>query len=267
MNRQPAQAGAFYPAHPGTLARTVEKLMDQKASKEKAIGIVAPHAGYVYSGRAAGAVYSRIILPGEVIVLGPNHTGMGEDVAVAGRGHWIMPNGDVKMGEELARKLLTGSSLIKEDSQAHLFEHSIEVQLPFLQFIRKDFCLVPVCISDYSLSTTQQLGRIIARAVKERGGNVLIIASSDMSHYVPAAVAEEKDRMAIEKILSLDPEGLLEVVRKENISMCGAGPVAAMLFAARELGGREAELVLYNTSGDVTGDYDQVVGYAGIIVH
>ena len=265
-HRKPAQAGRFYPADPKELSQEVKNHIDKNAVKEIALGIVAPHAGYIYSGKAAGALYSRIKFPDTIIILGPNHTGLGADTAIITEGEWIMPGGNVFINKELAESILENSkSIIKKDNFSHSKEHSLEVQLPFIQHFTRDFSIVPICMKDYRVDTCRKIGEAIAKSLKH-AAKALIVASSDMSHYVSATIAEQKDRLAIDKILALDPEGLLQVVAENHISMCGSGPVAAMLFAVKELGAKKAELVLYNTSGDASGDYSEVVGYASIIV-
>jgi hypothetical protein len=266
MKRRPAVAGQFYPLNPKTLEREVSSFLTPGGQGKRAVGVVSPHAGYVYSGGIAGMVFSRIQVPPSVIVLGPNHRGVGRDVAVAARGSWEMPFGDVPIDEALARLILESSKSAAEDERAHALEHSLEVQLPFIQQIRPDFRLVPIALGRLSLLECLTLGRELAEAVGRHGGDVLIVASSDMTHYEPAQAAEKKDRMVIDQILRLDPDAVYETVRDNRITMCGVVPVTVMLSAARALGATEAELVGYMTSGDTSGDYGSVVGYAGIIV-
>jgi len=266
MIRKPAQAGRFYPAEPELLKKEVKRYIKENAEKQSVKGIVVPHAGYIYSGRAAGSVYSCITMKDNFIILGPNHTGLGPDTSIMCKGEWAMPNGNVKIKKELAEEILEGGNeIIEEDTSSHTHEHSIEVQIPFIQHFKKDFSIIPIAMRDYSPTTCSTISKAIAGAVNSFP-STLIIASSDMSHYEPRAAAEKKDRLAIEKILKLDPEGLLKVVTEEEISMCGAGPVAVMLFAAKALGARKSRLVFYNTSAEASGDYSAVVGYAGIIV-
>ncbi len=263
MVRQPAQAGRFYPSNTKALKEEIEKYVKRNQVK-RAKGVVSPHAGYIYSGKVAGAVYSRIEVPEKVVILGPNHTGIGYSTAITSEGSWQMPFGGVSIDKELAEKIKENSKVIKEDSSAHLYEHSIEVQLPFLQYIKSNFTFVPIVMRDYSKDTCLDIGNALAKAI----GNdkVLIVASSDMTHYETQSIAEKNDKVAIREILNLDGNTLLNVVEQKDISMCGSGPVASMIFASKSLGANKAELVLYNTSGDITGDYEAVVGYAGIIV-
>jgi len=264
--RKPSQAGRFYPAEIKQLNEMLGCFIKTAESKKKALGVVSPHAGYVYSGKVAGLTLSSIQIPDRIIILGPNHTGYGADTSIMNTGAWSMPQGSVPVDEELSNKLLiNGSKILRADVNAHSHEHSIEVQLPFLQYLNKNIRIVPICMRDYSLATCRELGRAIYETIKDIEG-ALIVASSDMTHYEPQEYAEIQDRKAIKKIIALDPDGLLYLVEKENISMCGAGPVAAMLFAVKLLGAKKSELILYNTSGEASGDYSSVVGYAGIVV-
>jgi hypothetical protein len=266
MVRKPAQAGRFYMKEPEALREQVEKYVRRNIKKEDVLGIVSPHAGYFYSGKVAGAVYSKINLPDTIIIIGPNHTGIGAEIAIMAEGEWEMPNGKVEIDSSLAKELLSESGgLLQEEEEAHLHEHSLEVQLPFIQYFKTDFTIVPICMRDQRVSTCRELGKAIARVIKSKTP-CLIVASSDMTHYESQKDAERKDRLAIDRILKLDPEGLLKTVIDEDISMCGPGPTATMIFACKELGAKRSELVLYNTSAEASGDYSAVVGYAGVIV-
>ncbi|GAB4230182.1 MAG: AmmeMemoRadiSam system protein B [Deltaproteobacteria bacterium] len=260
----PAVAGQFYPGTASGLSRAIRALTREADAPEPAIGVVVPHAGYVYSGAVAGEVFSSIVVPRRAVLFCPNHTGIGEEVSVMSRGVWRMPCGEIRIDEELAARLTSASPLLKEDSSAHAREHAIEVQLPFLHRFRPDVKIVPVALGRLSLEECRQLGESAAEAVAGDAERPLLVASSDMSHYVPDAVARAKDRMAIDRMLALDPEGLYRTVRSERISMCGVLPATVVLFAARRLGATSARLVRYATSGDVSRDFDQVVGYAGL---
>jgi AmmeMemoRadiSam system protein B len=264
MNRNPAVAGHFYPGTARELDRTVRIYTRDAGEKIRAKGIVVPHAGYVYSGAVAGEVYSSVEVPERNIILCPNHTGVGADAAVMSRGSWRMPWGEVPIDEEMADRLLAASPLLTEDPSAHRGEHSLEVQLPFLRRFRETFRFVPVALGKLSLSDCRTLGGALARVAGEEALPPLLIASSDMSHYEPDGVARKKDRQAIDRILALDPEGLFRVVRSERISMCGVIPATVVLFASLALGAGSARLIQYSTSGDVSGDRGQVVGYAGL---
>jgi AmmeMemoRadiSam system protein B len=229
----------------------------------------------IYSGSVAGAVYSSIELPDTCILIGPNHTGLGAPVSLMAKGAWETPLGVVAIDETLAAAIISQSPRIQEDELAHLREHSLEVQLPFIQYFKIDFKIVPIQMLDTRLETCQELGKAVASAIIDKGGGVkgrggsnrvLIVASSDMTHYERASAAKEKDFKAIQQMLNLDPEGLYRTVKEFGITMCGYGPAAAMLTAAQLLGATKAEMVKYANSGETSGDYDQVVGYAGIIV-
>jgi AmmeMemoRadiSam system protein B len=231
--------------------------------------MVSPHAGIMYSGAVAGAVFSSIELPHTFIMIGPNHTGIGKPVAMMTSGEWEIPSGTLKIDEVLAEKISKTTEIIEHDTSAHLMEHSLEVQLPFILYFSSEVKIVPITMmvsGDKGLSSCKLAGEAIAAAMKETEYPVTIIASSDMSHYEKDVVARAKDKMAIDRILALEPEGLFETVLKNNISMCGFAPVTAMLYAMRKLGAQKASLVKYMTSGEVSGDFGSVVGYAGITI-
>jgi hypothetical protein len=268
MVRQPAVAGRFYPAEPDTLTNSIREYLEPAApSHVKPIGIVVPHAGYMYSGHVAGAIYARIDLPERSVVLCPNHTGLGTPLSIMSRGAWRTPLGDMQIEEELSAALMNEDPDLEEDTSAHRFEHAIEVQIPFMQHIGgSSVRFVPITVGTGDFRDLENLGQAIAKVVHQSAPGTLIIASSDMNHYESDAVTRVKDRKAIDQILALNPRGLYDVVRKENISMCGYGPTVAMLTAAKILGSTRAELVKYATSGDVSLDFDHVVGYAGIMV-
>ena len=266
MVRLPAVAGRFYEANPSLLRREIESYLIPGLPKEAAIAAVCPHAGYMYSGHVAGAVYSRLIIPDKVVILGPNHTGLGAPAAIMTQGEWHMPFGPVPIAQELASEILSTSQVLVEDVEAHLYEHSLEVQVPFLQYLNPRLEIVPICLSMLPIEALEEVGLALAKAISAYPEPVLMVASTDMSHYVPHEVAKEKDALAIERILALDHLGLLEVVKRERISMCGVYPTAATIVAAKALGAREGELVKYATSGEVSGDFYQVVGYAGLII-
>ena len=266
MLRQPAVAGRFYPDDPAALAADVASYLSPEQQRMKAIGCIAPHAGYVYSGRVAGAVFARVEIPSSCIILCPNHTGRGHPLAIMDEGAWQTPLGKIEIDADLARKLLEPFPALTPDAAAHQFEHAIEVELPFLQSIRRDVQFVPIAVGTSRLLLLEKLGEAVARAVQESGDQILIIASSDMNHYEDDATTRVKDRKAIDQILALDPGGLYHTVINESISMCGFGPSVAMLTAAKLLGAKQAELVAYATSGDVNGDRHAVVGYAGIVI-
>ncbi|MBV9341461.1 MAG: AmmeMemoRadiSam system protein B [Acidobacteria bacterium] len=267
MLRAPAVAGRFYPANPAVLRDDLRSYLSPVQEPVTAIGCIAPHAGYIYSGRIAGAVFSRLKIPARCIVLCPNHTGRGHPLAIIKEGAWRTPLGDVAIDSELAERICQAFPALQDDSEAHGSEHAIEVELPFLQLIRPDVKFVPIAIGTGRQLLLEQLGEGLSRVVAdENRAAVLIIASSDMNHYEDDATTRVKDRRAIDKVIELDPRALYETVINESISMCGFGPAVAMLAAARRLGAQRAELVEYATSGEVSGDLEMVVGYAGIIV-
>jgi len=266
LRRSPAVAEQFYYGDLSKLTHQVEQYIDIKAKKEKVIGIVSPHAGLVYSGPVAGAVYSEIDFPETFVLIGPNHTGLGAQISLMESGEWEIPTGVLQIDEKLSYRIAMDVPIVTKDTQAHMFEHSLEVQLPFILYFSKKTKIVPIVMLSASIDECRMLGEGIAKALKGANYPVVIVASSDMSHYVHDDVARQKDGKAINKILSLDPEGLYEVVLKERISMCGYLPVTTMLFAAKALGAQSSRLVKYSTSAEVSGDYDHVVGYAGIVL-
>lgn len=266
MLRRPAVAGYFYQEPSDKLKDQVRKYVKTDIEKTRALGILSPHAGLIYSGAVAGSVYSRVILPDTFIIIGPNHTGMGAPISVFPDGKWEMPNGDVEVDTRLAMSIVDKSKNISPDYEAHIGEHCLEVQLPFIQYFLTDFKIVPIVMMSTGLEVCRELGFAISQAIKKEKKDILIIASSDMTHYESADNAKEKDNKAIEKVLALDPAGLHATVKGYGITMCGFAPTVTMLYAAKELGASKATLVKYMNSGDVSGDYDQVVGYAGIIV-
>ena len=243
----------------------VAGMVDPESKKQKAVCVVSPHAGFEYSGPVAGAVFSSVELPDTFIILGPSHRPIESRVAVMKEGVWETPLGNVEVESSLAELIMGHSALIAEDEIAHVHEHSLEVQLPFIQYFKGEVTIVPICLSYHiSFEELEDLGKALARGVKDFSQDVLIVASTDMSHYVDQSVAKEKDFLAIERILDLDARGLHDIVEQENISMCGFQPTTSAVVASKELGAEKASLIKYQTSGDRTGDYSEVVGYAGI---
>ena len=304
MDREPAVAGRFYPAGRDALATEVAALLGAPVRRlgrrlgdwmgrrrapaagadaggeaaaqpgaargapgaeapVPALGVLAPHAGYVYSGGVAGATYARVRVPDRVVVLCPNHTGRGARVSLWPGGSWRTPLGDVPVDAETTGALLAAGAA-EADVEAHRLEHALEVQLPFLQARNPRVALTALCLGPLAWPACRDLGEAVARAAGAAGA--LVVASSDMSHYLPAATARRKDERALERMLALDPQGLHEVVLREDISMCGFVPATVMLVAALERGAREAELVRYGHSGEASGDDAAVVGYAGVLV-
>lgn len=263
MLRTALVAGQFYPGHKEDLLETVCSLMPL-VPVQPAIAVMSPHAGYIYSGAVAGRTFSGLKIPEEVIILGPNHHGRGHMAAVSSDGAWETPLGQTRIATELAKRILVECPMTAEDVVAHRYEHSLEVQLPFLQYRSPQTSIVPLCISRMPLEMLLDLGHGLARAVAQSPQPALLVASTDMTHYESGEIARKKDFLAIDKVLALDPEGLYDVVQEHQISMCGVLPTVITLQAAIDLGATNAELITYSNSGDVTGDQSEVVGYAGM---
>ena len=266
MIREAAVAGQFYPGGPDELKETIKTMTSREAAATDAIGVVAPHAGYIYSGPVAGAVFSRIKFTDTFILIGPNHSGAGYPFSITTTGRWKTPLGEVGINSELARAILKASGRLEEDTLAHRYEHCLEVQVPFLQYFKPAVKIVPILLSIARPDVYEEIGRSVVRGLRESGVQAVIVASSDMTHYEPHEKAKAKDRLAIDAILKLDSDELVRLIARHNISMCGYAPVISLITAARELGAGKAELVKYQTSGDSSGDYSSVVGYAGIII-
>ena len=264
--RLPAVAGRFYPRARQVLLDDVSSYLSASEEPKAALGCIAPHAGYIYSGSVAGAVYANLDVPRRCIILCPNHTGRGRPLAIMSQGGWETPLGTVQIDSSLADTLKQQFPLLSEDADAHRSEHAIEVQLPFLQQKQPHLTFVPVALGTGHFETLENLGEALAEVLKAQDEPVLIVASSDMNHYESDGITRVKDHKAIERILALDPPGLYYVVMKEQVSMCGFGPAIVMLTAAKRLGATSAELIKYATSGDVSGDRHMVVGYAGVVV-
>lgn len=272
MIRQPAAAGQFYSADADTLTADVDRYVESAAVPASAIAVVCPHAGLMYSGHVAGAVYARVTLSRTVILLGPNHRGTGPPLSVYAWGTWLVPGGTLPVDEALAETIVARDPAAEADTTAHRYEHCLEVQLPFLRRLRPDVRIVPILLGHMPDRAYADLGRCLGDILREMADREglqqppLLVASTDLTHYEPDAVTRAKDRHAIEAIRNLDPEGLGTAVRAHRITMCGYGATIAMLHAARTLGAGSATLVRYATSGDITGDYDSVVGYAGLLI-
>jgi AmmeMemoRadiSam system protein B len=264
--RHPAVAGRFYPRDPDDLRAEVRSYLSPPQKTASALGCVVPHAGYMYSGHVAGAVYARLELPRRCILMCPNHTGLGHPLAIMSAGAWETPLGQMPIDAGLAAALKQRFPPLGEDADAHRAEHGAEVHLPFLQTRKPDCSFVPIALGTSQYQILHGLGEAIAEVLRTLGEPVLLIASSDMNHYENDTITRVKDQKAIEHILAMDARGLFDVVMDENISMCGFGPTVAMLTAANRLGASVTEMVKYATSGDISGDRQRVVGYAGIIV-
>ena len=275
--RRPTQAGAFYEGNAESLKKQIEDCFLHKfgpgkipevveAGTRKIVGLVCPHAGYMFSGSVAAHAYYELALDGtpEVFVIfGPNHTGYGSALAVMNEGVWRTPLGDVEVDSETANQIVRESRIVDADDSAHRFEHSIEVQLPFLQYLYgSKFKIVPICFLMQDLSSAREVGQAVAKVLADK--NAVIIASSDMTHYEPHERAAKKDRLALEAVEAMDEAKFYSIIETQRVSACGYGPIAALITAAKILGAKEAKLLCYKTSGDVIGDYSSVVGYAAV---
>jgi len=267
MLRLPAVAGRFYSSNPAELTSLVRKYAraDLQTNPVRTQACLVPHAGYIFSGHVAGAVYARIILPKRILILGVRHHPRGEPVAILSSGAWRTPLGDAPIDEALAAALLKACPPLREDSVAHSAEHSLEVQLPFLQVLAPDFTFVPVALGTIRFEDLISVGEALAQVLETVKEDVLLLTTSDLNHYEDDATTRVKDHKAIDQLLARNPRGLYDTCRNENISMCGLGPAVAMLTALNALGAKNSELVKYATSADVSGDRDAVVGYAGMI--
>ena len=267
--REPAVAGSFYPSNPERLRAEVSDLLAPATRDRTAVALVAPHAGYVYSGRTAGLVLGAVEIPSHCIVLAPNHTGRlsaPQGGSLLSSREYRTPLGPIRTDSSLVDAILEAAGdLVADDPDAHAREHAVEVILPFLQVLRKDVCIVPIVLAWPDWERTSRLAAAIARAVGKRD-DVLVIASSDMNHYEAATISEPKDRAALEPLLALDGESLLETTHRLSVSMCGRIPAACAAEYARLRGKTRAELVEYRHSGLVNGDNSHVVGYAGVLL-
>lgn len=266
MQRPPAVAGQFYPGRPDALRQTVVTLLPTVATPQSAVGVMLPHAGYVYSGAIVGETLALVKIPPRVIILGPNHHGVGHPAAVFAAGSWLTPLGETPVDAELAGQFLAECPALAADTTAHRYEHSLEVQLPFIQVLAPQSVIVPICLGHLPIDSLLTLGEGLARVLSRYPGEALLVASTDMTHYEPGDIARQQDQRALDRVLALDPEGLHRTVREQRISMCGVIPTVVMLAASRQLGATTATLVRYGNSGEITGDQSQVVGYAGVIV-
>ncbi len=275
--RRPCQAGVFYAGTAESLKKQIEdcflhklgpgKIPETvKKGQRRIIGLICPHAGYMFSGAVAAHAYYKLALDGKpdvVVLFGPNHTGHGSALAVMNEGFWRTPLGDVEVDSEMANRVVRESRIVDIDDSAHRFEHSIELQLPFLQYLYgSEFKIVPICFLMQDLTSAREVGKAVAKVLVEKNG--IIIASSDMTHYESKESAERKDKTALEAIETIDEAKLYSIIQSHHVSACGYGPIAALMTAAKILEAKMAKLLCYKTSGDVTGDYSSVVGYAAV---
>ncbi len=277
MIRKPAVAGLFYDDEPASLKKRIEWCFQHKlgpgempsmGEKHQLKGIVAPHAGYIYSGPIAAHSYYKLVedgFPETFIILCPNHTGTGSAVSLMSEGEWQTPLGSVMIDEEFSKNLISNSNIIDTDPQSHLQEHSCEVHLPFLQYFQSDFKIVPLSMWMQDEETSQEIGISIAKTAKNLDKRIMIIASTDFTHYQPQETASYNDHLLLEDIAQLNELDMYNHIRQYNISMCGYGPVAATIIASKKLGAKQGDILKYATTGDITGDYSSVVGYGSLI--
>jgi AmmeMemoRadiSam system protein B len=264
MAREAVVAGQFYSSDPRELRRVIESFVHKPEGMLEAKAVLVPHAGYVYSGSVAGEVFSSIKLPHRVILLGPNHSGRGAALALSPAGAWHMPLGTVWIDEEMNQLLTKECPGLQEDSAAHRNEHSLEVQIPFIQVLQPDFRFSAICVKTIDYSMLETLGHAMARVIRSMQEPVLLVASSDMTHYEAAEDASRQDQFAIDRMLAIDPRGLYQIVMEKDISMCGFAPAVAVLVACSDMGASAGRLIRYTNSGATSGDYNRVVAYAGI---
>ncbi len=268
MDRDPVVAGKFYTSDKFALMEEVKEYLSLTTPLEKpSLVAMAPHAGYIYSGKIAGMTLNRANLLDTVILLGPNHTGYGRPISVWDRGTWFFPGGGIEVDSELSEAIISLNSYFEKDYDAHRYEHSLEVMLPFLWAINPNVKIVPICVAEHRLDVLIKAGKDLTEVVKSWKKPISVVVSSDMSHFISHEEAKAKDRLAIDAILEVDPQKLYNTVKKHNITMCGAMPMTIALAYAKEMGAKNAELVAYATSAEVSGDYSYVVGYAGIVVY
>lgn len=275
--RRPRQAGMFYAGTAETLKEQIANCFTHKLGpgevpkvvekgQRKIVGLICPHAGYMYSGPVAAHSYHHLALDGKpsvFVILGPNHGGYGSALALMNEGVWRTPLGDVEIDSETANQILCESDIIDVDESAHRYEHSIEVQLPFLQFLYgSDFKFVPICFLMQDLRSSREVGQAVAKALTNK--DAVIIASTDMTHYEPQRQAESKDKLALNAVEKMDEETFYSTIEAHRITACGYGPVVGLITASKILNAKSARLLCYKTSGDVTGDYSSVVGYASV---
>ncbi len=275
--RRPTQAGAFYEGDAEALKIQIENCFLQELGPKKypqvnkngprqLVGLICPHAGYMYSGAVAANAYYELACDGKpdiVVILGPNHTGYGSALSLMNEGVWRTPFGDVEVDVETANQIVQETRIVDVDDAAHRFEHSIEVQLPFLQYLYgSNFRFVPICFQIQDLYSADEIGQAIAKVLNSK--NAVVIASSDMTHYEPQITAASKDKAALKAVEAMDVKRFYSIIETQNLTACGYGPIATTITAAKGMGAKEAKLLSYKSSGDVTGDYSSVVGYAAV---
>lgn len=263
--REPAVAGRFYPGEPARLAAEVEQLLGPIVDPEPALALIGPHAGYVYSGAIAGQTWARVRVPRRVVLMCPNHTGLGVARSLWSGGAWTLPGATVPIDEALGASIREHCA-VTPDRDAHRKEHALEVHLPFALARQPQLRIAALCLGGLDVAACRRMGEGLARVVRDSDEPVLLVASTDMSHFLTAEHSAKLDALALDRVRALDPAGLLKTVRDHDISMCGVVPTTVALFAANALGAARAQLVRYGHSGEVSGDDDRVVGYAGVLV-
>lgn len=269
MNRQPVVAGRFYPDSPQQLKKELEKFLGplKKDSGQPCDRLVmVPHAGYMFSGEPCGRTLAQANLASKVILLGPNHTGLGSPLSVWNSGAWEFPGGRLEVDAELAGQLIDSGVGFVENQAAHSREHSLEVIIPFLHYLNPATQIVPVCVSESSPAALRKAGEALAGIIDSHSSSISIVVSSDMSHFISADKAKKMDSMALESIIRMDPTDLYSIVSSNQISMCGVLPMTLGMYAVKKLGASGGKLIEYTNSGQVTGDYESVVAYAGVII-
>jgi len=266
MIREPVVSGQFYPSQKEELIKIIESFKPKKTPKIAAKGIILPHAGYIYSGRVAVTTIHEVLPKKRLIILGTNHTGRGTDFSLWAKGAWRTPLGQVSIDQDLAELILNKGDDIKEDYAAHMHEHSIEVELPIINYFFDEFKFVPIACKRADLETYERVSFQIVEATKKIKDEILFVASTDLTHYEPDLTARKKDRLVIESLVNLDEENLVKEVSKSNVTMCGEAPTAVLLSCLKSLGAKKSRVVLYQTSGDALGDYNSVVGYVGMVI-
>jgi AmmeMemoRadiSam system protein B len=267
MVRLPSVAGRFYPSDAAALSAQIREYVspENKLTSRNVKACLVPHAGLMFSGHVAGAVFSSIRIPKKVVILGVRHRPPGSPAAIVSDGVWRTPLGDAEIDHLLAEKFAAACPLLTEDAAAHSKEHSLEMQIPFLQVLAPDFSFVPIALGTAHFETLVSVGEAIGAVLAAEKNEVLLVTSSDLNHYEDDVTTRAKDGKAIEQLLSMDARGLYDVCRKEEISMCGLGPAVAMLTALHIFKASKAELIRYATSADRSGDPSAVVGYAGMV--
>jgi len=264
--RKPVVAGRFYPATKEELLHTVEEYFQEHNTPPiEACAAIVPHAGYIYSGELAAKTLRSVLIPETVLLIGPNHTGQGAPASLS-TDTWSTPLGKVPVNTDLAELITHEGKVVVVDEEAHTYEHSLEVQLPFLQKLQQNLSIVPLTLGHLSYDTCEEIAELLYRSIVEYGEKILIVASTDMSHYESRPVAEVKDRLALNAIMAMDPQTLYSTVHKNKISMCGVIAVVITLLICQKMGAKKPRLLDYMDSGSISGDTDQVVGYAGVII-